>query len=72
MEIRALKREEINDIRDIDRSEIINQSYYYKNDKLVLKKKYFNISGWHPNEIERTIGNLYDLYDRNGYFFGLF
>ena len=31
MEIRTLKREEINDIQDMDRSEIIKQFYYYKN-----------------------------------------
>lgn len=72
MEIRALKREEINNIRDIDRSEIINQLYYYKNGELVLKKKYYNISEWHPNEIEKTIDNLYYLYDRGGTFFGIF
>lgn len=30
MDIRAVKRKEIEDIRKIDRSEIINQIYYYK------------------------------------------
>lgn len=72
MEIRAVKRKEINDIRNIDRSEIINQFYYYKNGKLMSKKRYYNISGWHPNNIERNINNLYDLYDHGGSFFGLF
>ncbi len=72
MEIRALKREEIDDIRNIDRSEIINQFYYYQNDKIMSKKKYYNISGWNPNSIERNINNLYDLYDHGGSFFGLF
>ena len=72
MEIRTLKREEINDIQDMDRSEIIKQFYYYKNRKLVLKKKNYHILGWQPNEIERTIDNLFDLYDRGGSFFALF
>jgi len=72
MEIRAVKRKEINDIRNIDRSEIINQFYYYKNGKLMSKKKYNNILGWDPKDIERNINNLYDLYDRGGSFFGLF
>ena len=72
MEIRSVKRKEIENIRNIDRSEIINQFYYYKNGKLVLKKKYYNISGWDPKNIERNINNLYDLYDRGGSFLGLF
>jgi N-acetylglutamate synthase-like GNAT family acetyltransferase len=72
MEIRVVKREEINDIRNIDRSEVINQFYYYKKGELVLKNQYYNITGWHPNNIERNITNLYELYDRDGSFFGLF
>ena len=72
MEIRAVKRKEIDNIRNIDRSEIINQIYYHKNENLVLKKKYYNILGWDHNEIERNINNLYDLYDRGGSFLGLF
>ena len=38
----------------------------------VLKKRYYNVSGWHPNNIERNINNLYDIYDHGGSFFGLF
>ena len=72
MEIRAVKREEIKDILNIDRSEVINQFYYYQNGTLVLKNKYYNIPGWHPNNIERIIKNLFDLYDNGGSFFGLF
>lgn len=72
MEIRAIKRKEIEDIRSIDRSEIINQIYYHKNENLVLKKKYYNILGWDPDNIETNINNLYDLYDRGGFFHGLF
>ena len=72
MEIRSLERNDIRDIGNIDRSEIINQIYYHKNENLVLKKKYYNILGWDPKEIERNIKNLYDLYDRGGFFLGLF
>ena len=35
MEIGAVKREEIKDIRNFDRSEVINQFYYYQNGTLV-------------------------------------
>ena len=72
MEIRALKREEITDIQNIDRSEVIKQIYFCQNGRLELKNEYYNISGWPPNEIEMTIENLYDLYDRGGSFFGVF
>ena len=72
MKIRAVKRNEIEEIRIIDRSEIINQIYYYKNSKLILKNEYYNVTGWEPNKIERNINNLYELYDRGGSFFGIF
>lgn len=72
MKIRAVKRNEIEEIRIIDRSEIINQIYYYKNSKLILKNEYYNVTGWEPNNIERNINNLYELYDRGGSFLGLF
>ena len=37
-----------------------------------LENKYYNIPGWHPNDIERIIRNLFELYDNGGSFFGLF
>jgi N-acetylglutamate synthase-like GNAT family acetyltransferase len=72
MKIGAVKRKEIEEIRFIDRSEIINQIYYYKNNKLILNNEYYNVTGWEPNNIERNINKLYELYDRGGSFFGLF
>ena len=72
MELRVVKREEIEDIKNIDRSEIISQIYYYNNSKLILKDEYHNVKGWKPNTIEQDIYKLYDLYDRGGSFFGLF
>ncbi len=72
MDIRAVKRKEIEDVRKIDRSEIINQIYYYKHGKLILKNEYYDVTGWEPDNIERNINNLYDLYDRGGHLFALF
>ncbi len=71
MKIRTIKREEIENIKNIDRSEIVNQFYYYQNGKLVLKNGYFNIRRWTPRQIKKHVKGLLSLYDRGGFFYGL-
>jgi len=72
MKFRALKREEIEKVRSIDRREIVKQIYYMKNGQLCLKDAFYNIKGWIPFELERSIKHLYDIYDRNGTLLGAF
>ncbi|MFO7796188.1 MAG: GNAT family N-acetyltransferase [Promethearchaeati archaeon] len=67
-----MEKHEIDDIRKIDRSEIINRIYYFENGKLVLKEEVYDIKGWNPKQIDLIINNLYSLYERNGYFYGAF
>ena len=70
--IRNMEKNEIDNIRKIDRSEIINHVYYFENDKLILKEEFYDIKGWNPNEIDSIINNLYSLYECNGYLYGAF
>jgi GNAT superfamily N-acetyltransferase len=72
MKTRILKREEIEKVRDIDRSEIVQEDYYLKDGQLTLKKVFYDIKGWDPSELEENIKHLYDIYDRKGTLFGAF
>jgi len=72
VETRILKREEIEKVRDIDRSEIIEQDYYLKDGQLALQNVFYDIKGWDPSELEESIKHLYDIYNRNGTLLGTF
>ena len=72
IKFRLIERNEIEKLRDIDRAELINQVYYYKNDKLSLVDEHHEISGWDPDNLENIITNLFALYDKNGTFQGAF
>ncbi len=62
MRIRDIKREEIKEIRELDRSEIIEQIYYYRNGRLVLEDEYIVVENWILEELEQHIRDLYDFY----------
>ncbi|UCC33379.1 MAG: GNAT family N-acetyltransferase [Candidatus Bathyarchaeota archaeon] len=72
MKIKILRREEIEKVRGIDRSEIVKQIYYYKDGKLTLEDEFYDVTGWTPSELERNIRHLYDIHDRDGTLFGAF
>jgi predicted N-acetyltransferase YhbS len=69
---RELQRDEIDDIWDIDRSELIENVYHYEHGELVLKPERFDVRGWPPGEAESTTLHLLDCFDRGGWFYGLF
>lgn len=71
MNIRLLQREEIPLIWQIDRREIVENIYYVRDGKLVLKPDYFDIQGWPPGEPEHYTPILLDCYDRGGTFWGV-
>ncbi|MHA2430843.1 MAG: GNAT family N-acetyltransferase [Promethearchaeota archaeon] len=72
MEIRFIQREEIEKVRYIDRNETVEQIYYYRKGKLVLEDENCEIPGWYLPELEKNIKHLYNIYDRNGTFYGAF
>jgi len=74
MDYRILQREEIERLKEIDRSEIVEGIYYSKNGKLELVKEFYAIKSWPEGQgqVEKMINRLYDLYDRGGTVFGAF
>ena len=69
---RELLREEIEQIWRIDRSEVIENIYYFENGVLVLKPEHFKAYGWPPGEAEKYTPIFYDCFDRGGWFYGAF
>ena len=69
---RELLRDEIAQVWAIDRSEVIDNIYYYENGELILKPEHYDMRGWPPGEAERNMPFLLDCFDREGWFYGLF
>ncbi len=72
MNIRALQRDEISLVWQIDRREVIENVYYLRDGKLVLEPEYFDAHGWPPDEAEHYTPILTDCFDRGGFFWGAF
>jgi predicted N-acetyltransferase YhbS len=72
MIIRNLERYEIDEIRNIDRSEVIEAIYYFRDGKLEKKKEFHNIRGWEEPELSKNLAKLKKLYEHGGTFLGAF
>ncbi len=69
---RELKRDEIEEIWNIDRREVIENVYYLEDDALILKPEYYDMQGWPRGEAELYTPLLYECFDRGGWFCGAF
>ena len=69
---RELLREEIEQVWNIDRSEVIDNIYYLENGTLVLRPEHHDVRGWPPGEAEKYTPILLDCFDRGGWFHGAF
>ena len=67
---RVLERDEIRKLNEIDRYEIIEEAYYLKDGKLVLKKEYSEIIN--ISDISYVIECYIEDYDYGGTFIGTF
>jgi len=72
MKIRELTRSEVPYIWQIDRREVIENIYYLRDEKLVLKPEYYDMSGWPTDEPEYYTSILLDCFDHGGHFWGAF
>jgi N-acetylglutamate synthase-like GNAT family acetyltransferase len=72
MVVREIGRNEIERIKEIDRSEVIDHIYYFKDGKLILKKEHYDISGWDLQELRKNLSHIYEVCDRHGTLFGSF
>ena len=69
---RELTRNEIEEVWNIDRREVIDNIYYFENGTLVLKPKHYDMQGWPPGEADYYTPMLYECFDRGGWFCGAF
>ncbi len=72
MEMRLLRRDEVELLWTIDRSEVIERMYVMEQGTLVLRDAPFVAHGWPPGEAEHYTPLLYECFDRGGLFFGCF
>lgn len=72
LKYRELKSEEIEKLREIDRREVINQIYYYRNGKLELENEYYDMKGFPDGELDVIIKRQYELVENGGCLVGVF
>ena len=69
---RALRREEVEQVWNIDRREVVENIYCLEDGVLTLRPDYFDIQGWPPGEAELYTPLLLDCFARGGWFHGVF
>jgi len=72
LDYRLLERSELALLGEIDRKEIVNEVYYFRDNKLQIVNEFYNIEGWDLKELHEYIDRLQDIYDRNGTIYGAF
>lgn len=70
--IRQLTRNEIPQVWEIDRTELIEKLYVLKEGKLLLSKQRFDMKGWPEGEAEHYTPVLLESFDRGAPFWGVF
>ncbi len=69
---RKIRREEIERVWNIDRSEVTENVYHLENGALVLRPERHDLTGWPPGEAEKYTPILLESFDRGGWFYGAF
>ena len=69
---RELSRAEIPQVWSIDRSELIEGLYRFRNGTLTLHPEHIEVAAWPPGEAEKYTPILLDCFDRDGWFQGAF
>ena len=72
MKYRLMIQDEIKRVAEIDRSEVIDYIYHFKNGNLKLEKEFWNVKKWNSEQKLHHISSLQDIYDRGGTIFGAF
>jgi GNAT superfamily N-acetyltransferase len=72
MEYRIVSREEIVQLHELDRTEIIDRVYHVCDGKLCLKDEHWDVGEWSAEEKQRRIKELQAGYDAGDILFGAF
>lgn len=71
MKLRKLRLEEIKRIKEIDRSEVVNHIYYYRDGNLELEEEFYDIKPWSQSELKDHINHLMKLSKKGGYIYAV-
>jgi len=69
---RNLEREELDRLKEVDRSEVIEHIYYFRKGRLELEKEHWEVQGWEPEHYQSCVKALQHTYDSGGFIFGAF
>ncbi len=72
IQIRQLTHPELPLIWTIDRAELIDNIYHFRDGELVLEPEHYDMQGWPPGEPEHYHPHLEDCFARGGHFWGAF
>ena len=69
---RELSRTEISKLKQLDRTETIDEIYYVRDGVLVLEKEHYDVPDWSVAEKQSRIENLQQVFDQGATFTGAF
>jgi len=72
IEVRELKENELPDIWAIDRREVVENIYYFRNGELVLEPEHWDVPGWPVDVASRFDPVFQECFKRGGSFWGAF
>ncbi len=70
--MRILKRDELESIWSLDRSELIEAVYSLSEGQLILNADHREVHGWKPGTVESQSPEVLPCFDRGGSFIGMF
>lgn len=72
MEYRQMHKDELHRVAELDRREVIEYIYYFRDGKLELEKEHWNIPEWSTEQKQEYNQRLQDIYQRGGTVIGAF
>lgn len=72
IEYRALLSSEVEKLKEIDRSEVIDEVYHFRNGRLVLGKEHYDMKGSKPGNLEKIIEHQKIIIESGGKALGAF
>ncbi len=69
---RVMRRDEVQLVRTIDRSELIERVFHLVDGVLELRPERYDMKGWPSGELEKITPHLLECFDAGGWFLGAF
>lgn len=72
MEYRQMHKDELHRVAELDRREVIEYIYYYRDGKLELEKEHWEVPEWSDSQKHEKYERLFDINQRDGTIIGAF